>query len=68
MALKDVLGEFHYDAETNDLLLLYRRTKEIYFRTQEVLGREPRVEVSYSSTKAIEVKNGTQRSTKIFTV
>ncbi len=68
VTLKEALEEFKYDPETNELISLYRRTKQIYFRTQEVLGKAARVEMSYSSTKEIEVYNGTQHSTKIFTI
>jgi len=65
--LKESLDAFHIDPETNELLSLYRRTKQIYFHTQEVLGKTPRIEMSYSSTKEIEVSNGAQLSTKIYT-
>jgi len=68
MKTKENLILFHLAPEVKDFFALYRRAKSVYSRTQFVLGRIPFTGVSYSSTIGIEVSNGTNFSTKIYTV
>ena len=65
MKTKEYLDLYQLPSEVEKFFDIYGRTREIYLQTQAVLRKPPAVEVTYSSTKEVEVTNGTIFSTKV---
>lgn len=61
---KQLLGQAILDPKVNKTYEIYRRTADIYRRSQQALGRTSKFRVTNSSTTTARIQHGTGRFPK----